>query len=546
MWIKTSIRKKANGKEYKSVYLTESYRDKKTGKSRHNHLANLSMLPDNAIEGLKMILKNPDFKTDSFLKEYAGSKSYGAIAFYILLMKKYGMLDALKCISAKSRKLIISEILCRLNCPQSKLSSVEWIKRTALPEILNFNAKKLNEDQIYHAMDQLHSNFEKVMKKFTKKNRENASFVLYDITSFYFTGKGPEIACNGYSRDKRPDCKQVIAALCLNQDGLPIFFDILPGNIQDKATVVPLIQLINERYGIGKFTFIGDRGMITTENVEWLKDNGYNYIIALTHKKAMRVLSMHENTKQLNLFDKKECIVLKKDKDKGIKYVICGSEYRKEHDLYLFKKILQKGRKALRSVREMVKKGNIKKYDKIIKRAQKKLTQSGADAFYDFELDENCNITIIENKERIKAHKRLCGYFILETTEMEMPAEEVRKRYKQLHIVEDAFKDLKNLVDIRPVYHYKYERVFSHFLICIFAQTMARIAKYKLIEMEWINNNRQYHTFMNILSDVKMGMFKIKKSNEFIITEPKQEQKEILKLFRFSKKKFMDYHNLVV
>lgn len=545
MFVKRSVSKGKN-RDYVSYIITRSYYE--NGKNKHESIANISKLPMYMIDLIKKGLKDPESVLVSDLeKTFLNSKLYGPIAFLLIMMQKTGMMKALNNIDLKYRKLIIAEILCRILAPQSKLSSIEWIRNTAIPEILNIDVDSLNENKVYYAMDKLEEKSEEVVGDFTCENREKATFFLYDISSVYFHGKGPEIACNGYSRDKRPDLNQVLVALCLNQDGMPIFFDLLPGNIQDKKTVIPIIQLIKERYGIGKFTFVGDRGMITAENVEWLIEEELDYILGLTHTEAIKVINRQKNIRQLFLFDKKKSITIETDEEKGIKHVLCSSEYRREHDLYCLNRIIEKGRKALEDVQGMIKKGSIKKHDKVIRRAQKKLTKAGADNFFDFEYS-NGKLTIIENKEYIEAHKNLCGFFILKTTEMDMPPEEVEARYKRLNIVEDAFKDLKNLVNIRPVYHYKYFRVHSHFLICILAQTLARKCKYNLIEKGWItpSNKRFYHTFINDLSEITLGTFKIENKNIKIINEPGKKHLELLKLFGISKSKFKDYKNIIV
>lgn len=113
----------------------------------------------------------------------------------------------------------------------------------------------------------------------------------------------------------------------------------------------------------------------------------------------------------------------------------------------------------------MVDKDRLKKYDKVIKRLEKKLTQSRALKYYDFENKEGQEFKIIEKKAEIERAKRLCGYYILETSETQMVDDKVEGSYKRLKEVERVFHDLKDLIDIRPVYHFIERRVESHIFL---------------------------------------------------------------------------------
>jgi transposase len=204
--------------------------------------------------------------------------------------------------------------------------------------------------------------------------------------------------------------------------------------------------------------------MISADTLSAITGKGLGYLMALTHEAAKHLL--RDRNIQLELFDERLPVtILQED---GKKYVLCGSPYRKAHDTFVFDQMLGKGREALDAVERMVASGRLKTYEKVVRRAQKKLTTSGAARYYEFSYDENQRtFTIIEKTEEIDKARSLCGYYILQTSETDLDDEHVEGTYKKLREVEDAFRDLKDLLDIRPVYHWVDRRVRTHLFLCL-------------------------------------------------------------------------------
>ena len=535
-----------NGKKYYSYQIVESYRTEKG--TRHRIIANISKLPKEAIEKITSILKYENSKVindkDDFFK---ASSIYGPIAFFMLFIKNIGALSAFNLIPTKSRKRIFSIILNRIIDPKSKLGLSNW---RGIEKI--FDIKNNNVNRIYEAMDVFYNKIDNVMESFYKSGSENIKFLLYDITSIYFEGKGPSFAKHGYSRDKRPDRPQILLGLCLNELGFPVYLKFFEGNIQDKKTVIDVIEEIKKRYKIKNFVFIGDRGMITLDNINKLKELGLGYIMALTHRESRKLL---RDIEYLEVFDNQIPVEIKKEKNE--KYILCGSKYRKEHDLKLFDTILEKGKKALLEVQRMIDNGRILNIEKIIKRAQKKLTKSGADHYYDFKIKydsikSSLSIEIIEKKDIIETARKLCGYYILKTTEIDMKDSEVLENYKNLQTVENAFKvsrykELKHLIKIRPVFHYKVSRykdrrVITHTFLCLLSQTIVNQCRKVLKEKKWIYEKKEnsFGAFLDILNQIKLGKFKFDDKEEFIVTSLSNQHKKILNMFNINEKKFLD------
>jgi transposase len=329
-------------------------------------------------------------------------------------------------------------------------------------------------------------------------------FLLYDITSIYFEGEGIKIAKRGYSRDHRGDRPQVLLGVALNERGFPVYFDIFSGNVPDKETVGDVIEDVKKRFGIKKAIFVGDRGMISMDNIGKVSGKEFGYIMAIKHREARELLK--DKKVEPSLFDKRIPVTIYQEEKK--KYVLCGSEYRKGRDEAVLEGIIKRGKKELRIVKRMVKKGRIKDREKIIRRAQKKLTKSGAEEYLDFSYTDG-RLKIIEKEEEIENAKRLCGYYILETSEVDMKEEEVEKHYKGLQQVERCFRDLKELLEIRPIYHWADRRVKSHIFLCLISQVILSYVRKELKEKGWLGRNNTLEKFITLLTGVKLGKFLI-------------------------------------
>lgn len=434
-------------KKYEKWWIMRSYRSKDQKHPKHEYLLDITNLPEVQRENLRKVLKNPKsaiIMEDECKNMFEEGRDYGQIAFFLRSMKKLSITDILsKNLSKRNFPLIAAVLLNRLIKPSSKMTAIQWIKTTAFTYFSLLESKYYHHNYVYEAMDEVYKNMENIMDDFYHFSTSKPKFFLYDITSVYFDGNKVKIATNGYSRDMRPDRPQVLLGLVLNELGLPVHFEVMKGNLKDSSTVKQTINKIRKRFDIKKGVFIGDRGMIDANNIEAITKEKFGYILALKHREAKDLLEKKEI--QTELFEKTMPITIFVN-DKKKKYVLCGSEYRKKSDLESFHKIIQKGREALEKVQKMKEKNKIKKYEIVIRRAQKHLTKSGAEKYFDFKY-ENGKLEIIEKKDEVRKAENLCGFYILETSETEMDDKDVEAHYKQLQQVERVFRDLKKYLD---------------------------------------------------------------------------------------------------
>lgn len=542
MYIKKSWFTK-NGKRYITYQIAESYRPGRGKNPRTRILATITHLGKPLIDKIALLLKFRDAKVipdlASFFKQ---SYLFGAVVFLYLFMRQMRVIDCLNIIPRRARVLLVAVILNRILDPRSKLGSISWVKKTAFPFLFGIEKNKLVVNRIYEAMDILHNKMDKVLDSFFQENKKHTVLLLYDITSIFFEGKGPEeLSRYGYSRDKRSGNPQILLSLCLNEEKMPIYFDILRGNIQDKATVIPLIKELRKRFNLSQSIFVGDRGMVRIENLEFLEkdEGGIDYIIALTHTEARELIFKQDI--QPELFDKRIPVTVFIEEGKNVKrrYVLCGSEHRKWRDQELLEHLLKRGRAALEGVKKMVDAGRLKDPVKVIRRAQKKLTESKCEKFYDFKYEDG-RFLIIEKTSFIERARALCGYYILRTTVVGMGDEEVEAHYKELKFVEDSFRQLKDLVEIRPIFHWKNRRVRTHIFLCILAQCVVNRIRDRLKSVGWLGEGKANTVshFLDILEQINVGIFEIEGVEAKIITRLTVEHRNLLGLFDLEEKYF--------
>jgi len=190
-------------------------------------------------------------------------------------------------LSAGARRLSLAMTLNRLIHPTSELAMPEWIRTTALPDILGVDFHELAEDALYRNLDKLHEHRVTIEAALADRERNlfglDQTVFLYDVTSTYFEGRamGNAKAKRGYSRDHRGDCKQVLVGLAVNRDGFPLAHEVFAGNRHDSTTLEEMLKALDRRVGLRpEQTVVVDRGMAGKENVEQIRARGLHYLVA--------------------------------------------------------------------------------------------------------------------------------------------------------------------------------------------------------------------------------------------------------------------------
>jgi hypothetical protein len=285
-------------------------------------------------------------------------------------------------LASGTRQLACAMILNRLIEPTSEHATPAWIRRTALAEILGANFDALAEDALYRVLDKLHPHRAAIEAALVQRECNlfnlDRTIYLYDLTSSYFEG---EAAANGkakrgYSRDHRPDCKQVVIGLVVNRDGFPIAHEIFAGNTQDHATLATMLDLLKGRIGLPEgSTVVVDRGMAYDENIAEIKARKLHYLVASRQPERTRWLAdfadptgfteVLRQPSPRNPAQHKTRVEVKIRREEDTTYVLCRSAQRSDKDRAIRTK--QEGRLLadLDKLKQRVSGGQLKRPEKI-------------------------------------------------------------------------------------------------------------------------------------------------------------------------------------
>jgi transposase len=378
-------------------------------------------------------------------------------------------------------------VLARLCEPSSELHIAEdWYRRTALEDILGLPSELVNDDRLYRALDQLLPHkvaFEKHLKnRLGELFKIDYDLLLYDVTSTYFEGKAEknELARRGYSRDHRPDCKQVCIALVVTREGIPLGYEVFAGNRIDVTTVEEVVGKMEERYGLAKRIWVMDRGMTSASNIEWLQKTGRRYLIG-TPKSEIRKWSREiADAKDWKTVREGVEAKLCPSPDGPETFVLCRSAERKEKEKAMHERFEKLIEARLESLGRRIEKTLLPLDSGPLERQIGRILQSNTRAAGRY------SIRLVKDPTRAAGIRlewsvrpewddwaRLSeGCYVLRTNVTDWTPEDLWKTYVQLSEAEAAFRIHKSDLSIRPIWHQKAERVQAHIFVCFLAYVL--------------------------------------------------------------------------
>ena len=388
------------------------------------------------------------------------------------------------------RACILSEamVLNRLIFPLSEHAMTDWIRRTAMGDIVGADFSALNENALYRNLDRLHPNREQIERELAEREKSlfnlDDTVYLYDLTSTYFEGlaEGNPQAKRGYSRDKRPDCKQVVVGLVLDRDGFPKAHEVFDGNVQDRATVDEMLTVLERRTGKkAGSTVIVDRGMAYEENLKQIRARGHHYIVAGRQPERnqwLEELEREEDWEEVvrlpspqNPFQKKSRVEVKRRQKGDEVYILCRSEGRRDKDRAIREAHEQKLIGDLVRLNKRIERGRLKKAEKVhqaIGRLKERYARVAR--YYRMEYDADQKVlSWNEDADKKAVAEKLDGSYVLKTDRQDLTADEIWRTYILLTRVEDAFRDMKTPLMERPIFHQLKNRTQTHIFLCVLA-----------------------------------------------------------------------------
>jgi len=373
-------------------------------------------------------------------------------------------------------------VLGRLADPSSELRLAEHVyEHSALPDLLGVPAEKVNEDRLYRTLDALLPHKAELEKHLRHKLGElfalDYDLLLYDVTSTYFEGqaKANPLAQRGYSRDHRPDCKQVNLALVVSRSGMPVGYEVFAGNRHDSTTLEEMVAHIERLHGRAARIWVLDRGMVSEENVAFLKQSQRRYIVG-TPKSMLKRYEQQLLAEDWRQVHEGLEVRLCPAPDSAEVFILCRSAERREKEQAIharFEKRIEEGLRRLEAACQKQKQNPLL----VARRVGRLLgTNTRAAGLFqvDIEADTNGAARLRWTKsEAWRDWARLSeGCYLLRSNVLDWTPQELWRAYIQLTQAEDAFHIQKADLAIRPVWHQKPERVQAHILVCFLAYVL--------------------------------------------------------------------------
>jgi transposase len=405
------------------------------------------------------------------------------------LIKRLGFVELFECIMPAGREdvpwSLVSLILviARLCDPSSELHIAEhFYKDSVLCDLLGVSTDKINDDRLYRALDQLLPHKQALEVHLKERMGQLFSLeydiLLYDVTSTYFEGQanGNFLAKYGYSRDHRPDCKQVCIGLVVSKCGMPIGYEIFAGNRHDSTTVEEIIELMESRYGKADRIWVMDRGMVSPDNIELLKQSVRRYIIG-TPKAMLRNFEAQLLSDDWEVVNESLEVKRCQSPDGGDEiFILCRSQDRREKEQAIHERFERRIEEGLKNIEAycLQHKCDVVTIAKRIGKLMGANSRAAGLFHADVKTNTDGSARVVWHKvEKWRNWASLSeGCYMLRTNITDWSGEDLWKAYIQLTEAEAAFRIHKSDLKVRPVWHQKTERAQSHILVCFLAYVL--------------------------------------------------------------------------
>ena len=491
-----------------------------------------SLLPDATVDALVERARRPRRRSappaaptehvsvDPARVRVEGAREAGAVHVGHHLWQRLTLDEILAEAGLSARARVLAEVMTlnRLVSPASEHAMPEWIRRTALADILGEDFSTLSDEALYRNLDRLHPQREAIERALAARERSlfnlEDTIYLYDLTSTYFEGQCPvnPQAKRGYSRDKRPDCKQVVIGLVLDPEGFPKAHEVFDGNRLDRTTLDDMLAHLEKRTGRHPgATVVIDRGMAFDDNLAQIRARGHHYLVAARqpergehHQVAFEDpagwTEVLRTPSPRNPGQQKTRVVLKRQLVGDEVHILCRSDGRIEKDRAIRDKHEQRFLADLERLRTRVATKRLQAEDKVheaIGRLKERYPRVAR--YYTIRYDPvTATVAGAEQTDRKANAVQLDGTYVLKTDRRDLSDDAIWRLYMLLTRVESAFRSMKSPLMERPIFHHLETRVQTHIFLCVLAyHLLVAIEKHFLdqgIHTSWATLREQLST----------------------------------------------------
>ncbi|SIO06129.1 Transposase [Bradyrhizobium erythrophlei] len=381
---------------------------------------------------------------------------------------------------SKMAAVLVTARFCE---PSSELHIAEdWYRRTALSDLLQLDDEEVNKDRLYRGLDHLLTYKSELEAHLSQRCGElfatQNEVLLYDVTSTYFEGQAavnPQ-AQRGYSRDHRPDCKQVCIALVVTFDGFPLGYEVFAGNTHDSRTLQTIVATMEARHGMLGRVWITDRGMASADNLAWLRQTGRRYIIGAPKSELKKFAFELARSDGWRMVHEGVEVKLTRHSETGETVILCRSADRRSKERAMHDKFSRRieealGRLAARLARSK-KRIDPATVNRQIGRILQQNQRSAARFAITLEPDgcpAGFRLGVVYNAAFDDWAALSEGAYLLRSNICDWSDQQLWKAYIQLTQAEAAFRIQKDQLNLRPIWHQREDRVQAHILVCFLA-----------------------------------------------------------------------------
>jgi transposase len=384
---------------------------------------------------------------------------------------------------AKMAAVLVAARFCE---PSSELHIAEdWYRRTALCDLLSLGDEEVNKDRLYRGLDHLLAHKAALEAHLSQRCGElfavHNEVLLYDVTSTYFEGQAeanPQ-AKRGYSRDHRPDCKQVCIALVVTFDGFPLGYEVFAGNTHDSRTLQTIVATMEARHGVVGRVWITDRGMASAENLAWLRDTGRRYIIGAPKSELKKFGAELGTASGWRTVHEGVEVKLARHPETDETVILCRSADRRSKEQAMHDKFSRRIEAALERLQARIARSKKRLDPAPLNRQIGRILQQNQRAAARFAIalePDGCPAGL---RLRVACNDAFDdwaaiseGAYLLRSNITDWSDQQLWKAYIQLTQAEAAFRIQKDQLNVRPIWHQREDRVQAHILVCFLAFVM--------------------------------------------------------------------------
>jgi Transposase DDE domain len=460
-----------NGKTYTRYLLRECYREE--GKVKHRTIANLSRCSPQEIEAVRLALRHKqELAALGTLKDAVQlhqGPSIGAVWLVYQVARYLGIEQALG--PSRQGRLALWQVIARVIDQGSRLSAVRLAPTHAACDVLGL--ERFDEEDLYGNLDWLSVHQAEIEDRlFQLQPKEPASgLFLYDVTSSYLEGEHNELGAFGYNRDGKRGKRQLVIGLLCNGGGRPLSIEVVAGNTQDPKTFTPQIKKVAKRFGGREITFVGDRGMIKTPQIEALGERQFHYITAITKPQIEALLK--SDVLQLDLFDETLAEITTEE---GLRYILRRNPHRAEEIATSREDKYQRLCKAAVECNHYLSAHPRARVEVALRLLENRRQKLRLAQWVKLSI-EGREIRVAKDLPALGEIAKLDGCYVLKTDLSREAASKdtVHERYKDLALVEWAFRESKTVhLEMRPIYVRRKSRTRGHAFVVMLAYTIIK------------------------------------------------------------------------